>query len=76
MANPRNHVGNVMERTRSVISASLVLSILGVGLVGCSSMKDDPPPPCDLAKRQQQGMASLSDTGCPALVRPTYNSDH
>jgi hypothetical protein len=66
-----------MDRVRSTISATVVLSVLGVGLVGCTSAKDDPPA-CDPSQRQQRGMASLSPTegGCPPLVRPTYNSDH
>jgi hypothetical protein len=67
-----------MGRVRPTINATIVLSVLGVCLVGCTSAKDDPPPPCDPAQRQQQGMASLSPTGagCPPLVKPTYNSDH
>jgi hypothetical protein len=65
-------------RVRPALNATIVLSVLGVCLVGCTSMKDDPPRPCDPAARQQQGMASLSptQTGCPSLVRPTYDSDH
>jgi hypothetical protein len=65
-----------MDRVRSAIGATIVLSVLGVGLVGCNSNND--PVTCDPAQRQQQGMASLSPTGsgCPPLIRPTYNSDH
>ena len=66
----------VTNRLRSTIGTTVVLSVLGVGLVGCASWKDDDPPPCDPAKRQQMGMSSLSPTGCPSLIRPTYNSDH
>jgi hypothetical protein len=78
MAKPQEHVENVMDRVRSTINATIVLSVLGVCLVGCTSAKDDPPPSCDPANRQQQGMASLSPSGagCPSLVRPSYNSDH
>jgi hypothetical protein len=78
MAKPPEHVGNVMDCVRSTINATVVLSVLGVCLVGCTSAKDDPPPSCDPAQRQQQGMASLSPSGagCPPLVRPSYNSDH
>jgi hypothetical protein len=78
MAKPPEHVGNVMDRVRATINATVVLSVLGVSLVGCTSAKDDPPPTCDATERQQQGMASLSPSGggCPPLVRPTYNSDH
>jgi hypothetical protein len=65
-----------MNHVRSTIGTAVVLSVLGVGLVGCTSWKDDDPPPCDPAKRQQTGMASLSPTGCSSLMRPTYNSDH
>jgi hypothetical protein len=66
-----------MDRARSTIGAALVLSVLGVCLVGCTNAKDDPPA-CDPSLRQQQGMASISPSGggCPPLVRPTYNSDH
>ncbi len=65
-------------RVRPALNAMIVLSVLGICLVGCTSTKDDPPPPCDPSARQQQGMASLSptQTGCPPLIRPTYNSDH
>jgi hypothetical protein len=66
----------VMNRVRSTIGTTVVLSVLSVGLVGCTSWKDDDPPPCDPAKRQQTGMATLSPTGCSSLMRPTYNSDH
>jgi hypothetical protein len=64
-------------RVRPVLNATIVLSVLGVGLVGCTSPNHDPIT-CDATERQQQGMASLSPTGggCPPLVRPTYNSDH
>ena len=65
-----------MGRVRPTINATIVLSVLGVCLVGCTSAKDDPSPPCDPAKRRERGMAGLSPAGCPSLVRPTYNSDH
>jgi hypothetical protein len=68
--------GYVMDRIRSAIGATVVLSVLGFSVAGCTSSKPDPDPPCDPAKRQEQGMASLSSTGCPSFVRPTYNSDH
>ena len=66
-----------VARVRPAINATIVLSVLGVCLVGCSSPSHDPVT-CDATERQQQGMASLSPTGagCPPLVRPTYNSDH
>jgi hypothetical protein len=78
MAKPPEHVGNVTGRVRVTINTTVVLSVLGVCLVGCASPKDDPPVSCDPAQRQQQSMASLSPTGagCPSLVRPTYNSDN
>ena len=68
---------HVMNRVRSTIGATVVLSVLGVCLVGCTSPNHDPVT-CDATERQQQGMASLSPTGggCPPLIRPTYNSDH
>jgi hypothetical protein len=65
-----------MDRVRSTIGATVILSVLGVSLLGCSANHD--PITCDATQRQQQGMASLSPTGngCPPLIRPTYNSDH
>ena len=76
MARPLEYAEDIITRVRSTIGATVLLSILGIGLVGCASWKDDPPPVCDPAQRQAHGMASLSPTGCPSLIRPTYNSDH
>jgi hypothetical protein len=78
MVTPAEYARHAMGRTGAAIRATVLLSILGLGLVGCSGTKEDPPAACDPASRQAQGMASLSPTGggCPPLVRPTYNSDH
>jgi hypothetical protein len=43
--------GYVMDRIRSAIGATVVLSVLGFSVVGCTSSKPDPDPPCDPAKR-------------------------
>jgi hypothetical protein len=59
-------------RTRSKLRAVVVISLLGVGLAGCS-WKPDADPPCDESQRQQLRIASLP--GCAPLVRKTYNYD-
>lgn len=67
-----------MQCLRLTISAAVVLSALGIGLVGCSSMKTDGPPPCDPGNRQAHGMASMgaSPNTCTSLIHPTTDIDH
>jgi len=57
---------------RSGAAAAVVLSLVGVGLVGCG-WKPDPDPTCDESQRQQLRIASLP--GCAPLIRKTYNYD-
>ena len=64
---------NLMNRVRSTMNATIVPSILGVCLVGCTSWKPDPDPPCDESQRQQLKIANLP--GCAHLIRKTYNYD-
>jgi hypothetical protein len=57
---------------RSRLGSAVLISLLGIGLAGCSWMPD-PDPPCDESQRQQLRIASLP--GCTPLVRKTYNYD-
>ena len=59
-------------RIRSKLGAVAVISLLGVGLAGCS-WKPDPDPPCDESQRQELRIASLP--ACAPLIRKTYNYD-
>jgi hypothetical protein len=61
-----------IDRIRVKLGAAILLSLLGVGQVGCS-WKPDPDPPCDESQRQQKQIASLP--GCAPLIRKTYNYD-
>jgi predicted component of type VI protein secretion system len=62
-----------MDRVRSTITAAALLFVLGVCLVGCSSSKPDPDPPCDETQRQHLQIASLP--GCAPLIRKSYDFD-
>jgi hypothetical protein len=65
--------GYVMDHVRSTISNTVVLLVLGVCLVGCTSWKPDPLPPCDEADRQPLQIANLP--GCAPFIQKTYNYD-
>jgi hypothetical protein len=63
----------LIDHVRSTISTTVVVSVLGVCLVGCTSWKPDPVPPCDETQRQQLQIANLP--GCAPLIHKTYNYD-
>jgi hypothetical protein len=62
-----------MDRVRSTINTTVLLSVLGVCLIGCTSWKPDPDPPCDETQRQHLQIGSLP--GCSPLIRKTYGYD-
>jgi hypothetical protein len=68
----------ITDRARSAIRATILLSALGLCLIGCASGNPTSDPPCDPAKRQQMGIASLgnSPTSCSSLMKPTTDNDH
>jgi hypothetical protein len=57
----------------STIKTTIVLSVLGVGLVGCTSWKPDPPLPCDETQRQERQISNLP--GCAPLIHKDHNYD-
>jgi hypothetical protein len=64
---------HAMDHIRWMVGTTVILSTLGVGLVGCTGWKPDPVPPCDETQRQQLEIANLP--GCSPLIRRTYNYD-
>jgi hypothetical protein len=47
------------DRARSTITATVLLFVLGVCLVGCTSAKSDPDPQYDETQRQHLQIASF-----------------